>query len=110
MTGIHCSHLERGSILCQTAERDRASGSSVIPKSHTHLPIRFATKPLVKTRHCTLRKSGTNAFLHEVKGKVVPVLFLTKHRAMKAYWGSGGIAPLILCPGQFDRPQYVQKS
>jgi hypothetical protein len=30
------------------------------------------------------------------KGKVVPVLFLTKHHAMKAYWGSGCIAPLIL--------------
>jgi hypothetical protein len=30
------------------------------------------------------------------KGKVVPVLFLTEHHAMKAYWGSGGIAPLIL--------------
>jgi hypothetical protein len=29
------------------------------------------------------------------KGKVVPVL-LTKHHAMKAYWGSGRIAPLIL--------------
>jgi hypothetical protein len=27
-------------------------------------------------------------------GKVVPVL-LTEHHAMKAYWGSGGIAPLI---------------
>jgi hypothetical protein len=32
----------------------------------------------------------------EGKGKVVPVLFLTKNYAMKAYWGSGGIAPLIL--------------
>jgi hypothetical protein len=30
------------------------------------------------------------------KGKVVPVLFLTEHKAMKAYWRSGGIAPLIL--------------
>jgi hypothetical protein len=30
------------------------------------------------------------------KGKVVPVIFLTQHNAMKAYWGSGGIAPLIL--------------
>jgi len=30
------------------------------------------------------------------KGKVVPVLLLTEHHAMKAYWGSGGIAPLIL--------------
>jgi hypothetical protein len=31
------------------------------------------------------------------KGKVVPVL-LTKHRAMKAYWSSGGTAPPILLP------------
>jgi hypothetical protein len=31
----------------------------------------------------------------KVKSKVVP-LFLTEHRAMKVYWGSGGIAPLIL--------------
>jgi hypothetical protein len=34
-----------------------------------------------------------------VKGKKVNVklsLYLTKHHAMKAYWGSGGIAPLIL--------------
>jgi hypothetical protein len=29
-------------------------------------------------------------------GIVVPVLCLTKHHAMKAYWGSGGIAPRIL--------------
>jgi hypothetical protein len=32
------------------------------------------------------------------KGKVVPVLLLTEHHAMKAYWGSRGIAPLILLP------------
>jgi hypothetical protein len=30
------------------------------------------------------------------KGKVIPVLFYTEHHAMKAYWGSGRIAPLIL--------------
>jgi hypothetical protein len=30
------------------------------------------------------------------KGKVVPVLFLTEHDAMKAYWGGGSIAPRIL--------------
>jgi hypothetical protein len=29
------------------------------------------------------------------KGKV-PVVFLTEHHVMKAYWGSGGIAPCIL--------------
>jgi hypothetical protein len=31
-----------------------------------------------------------------LKDKVVPVFFLTEHHAMKAYWGSGGIAPIIL--------------
>jgi hypothetical protein len=31
----------------------------------------------------------------QVKDKVVPV-FLTEHHAMKAYWGSGSIAPRIL--------------
>jgi len=30
------------------------------------------------------------------KGKVVPVLLLTEHHAMNAYWGSGSIAPRIL--------------
>jgi hypothetical protein len=30
--------------------------------------------------------------------KVKLSLCLTKHHAMKAYWGSGGIAPLILLP------------
>jgi hypothetical protein len=32
----------------------------------------------------------------KVKVKVKLSLCLTKHHAMKAYWGSGGIAPLIL--------------
>jgi hypothetical protein len=30
------------------------------------------------------------------KGKVVPVLPLTEHHAMEAYWGSGGTDPRIL--------------
>jgi hypothetical protein len=30
------------------------------------------------------------------KGKVVPLLFLTEYHAMEAYWGSEGIAPIIL--------------
>jgi hypothetical protein len=32
------------------------------------------------------------------KVKIVPVLLLNEHHAMKAYWGSGIIAPLILWP------------
>jgi hypothetical protein len=35
----------------------------------------------------------SNLQVPQVKGKVVPVI---KHHAMKAYWGSGGIAPLII--------------
>jgi hypothetical protein len=34
--------------------------------------------------------------LGKSKGKVVPVLPLTEHHAMKAYWGSGSTAPSIL--------------
>jgi len=30
------------------------------------------------------------------KGKDVPLLLLTEHHAMKAYWGSGGTATIIL--------------
>jgi hypothetical protein len=29
------------------------------------------------------------------KGKVVPVPFFNDHNAMKAYWGSGDVAPRI---------------
>jgi hypothetical protein len=29
------------------------------------------------------------------KDKIVPVLFLIEHHAMKAYWGNGVIAALI---------------
>jgi hypothetical protein len=50
----------------------------------------------------TILLSGSEKFLNTIlkqvkvkKGKVVPVL-LTKHQAMKAYWGSGCITPLIL--------------
>jgi len=36
------------------------------------------------------------AVMTSQKGKVVPVLPLTEHHAMKAYWGSGCTAPPIL--------------
>jgi hypothetical protein len=32
----------------------------------------------------------------KAKGKIVPVLSLTEHHAMKAYWGNKGIAPRML--------------
>jgi hypothetical protein len=37
----------------------------------------------------------------ETAGKVVPVFFLSEHHAMKAYWGSGGIAALIVSPRHY---------
>jgi len=49
---------------------------------------------------CSLSRHNLNSTLpkekEKLKLKVVPVLFLTKHHAMKAYWGSGGIDPIIL--------------
>jgi hypothetical protein len=45
-----------------------------------------------------------------VKAEVVPVLFLTEHHAMRAYWGSGSVALTSAieggdrsasCPGSF---------
>jgi hypothetical protein len=45
-------------------------------------------------------RSGRKFFLPHIlvlyKKKVVPVLPLPEHHAMKAYWGSGGTAPPIL--------------
>jgi len=50
------------------------------------------------------------------KGKVVLVLFLTDHHSMKAYWGSGGIAPRILWGTRWrwvvsftSQPLYLQR-
>jgi len=37
--------------------------------------------------------------IRKSKGKVIHVLFLTEHKAMKAYWGSGCIASRILALG-----------
>jgi hypothetical protein len=36
--------------------------------------------------------TATHQHKSKGKGKIVPVIFLTEHHAMKAYW-SGGIAP-----------------
>jgi hypothetical protein len=41
----------------------------------------------------TRRRWEDNIRMVKVK---LSLCFLTKHHAMKAYWGSGGIAPLIL--------------
>jgi hypothetical protein len=52
----------------------------------------FVEKPLEK---CSLRKGGYERItLRWYKVKLY--LCLTKHHAMKTYWGSGDIAPHIL--------------
>jgi hypothetical protein len=73
---------------------------------HTELNLPMSSGPLVifttpKAKYTcapppqALGNSGIFC-LTSLKGKVVSVLFLTDHNAMKAYWGSGGIAQLIL--------------
>jgi hypothetical protein len=42
--------------------------------------------------------NSTHLFKVKGKGIVIPVLILTEHHAMEAYWGSGSIAPRILWP------------
>jgi hypothetical protein len=45
-----------------------------------------------------MKESEDNLKCLKVKGKykVIPVRLLTEHHAIKAYWGNGGMAPLIL--------------
>jgi hypothetical protein len=44
-----------------------------------------------------------NIIMDKGKGIVVPVLFLTEHHSMKAYWGSRGTGPHILDLGSIWR-------
>jgi hypothetical protein len=45
--------------------------------------------------------TGRNVLLNVTEGKrkVIPMLFLTEHHALKAYWGSEVIDPRILFLG-----------
>jgi hypothetical protein len=45
-----------------------------------------------------MKREDYNRYTTKGKGKanVVPVLLVAEYHAMKAYWGSGSIAPLIL--------------
>jgi len=62
----------------------------------THQWARNVHKTGRKTKKIPLvRPKGTRKDIIIVKGQVDPVL-LTEHHAMKAYWGSGDTAPLIL--------------
>jgi len=49
---------------------------------------------VIKSRK--MRCAGHVARIGDKKGKVIPLLLLTEHHAMKAYWGNAGIAPFIL--------------
>jgi hypothetical protein len=56
----------------------------------------FMYYPVLKYPLSTYFPHHTGPSKVKVKLSLCPVLFLTKHHAMKAYWGSGCIAPLIL--------------
>jgi hypothetical protein len=54
--------------------------------------VQFLFEDLMRTDHLGDLDIGEIILL----SKVVPVLPLTEHHAMKAYWGSVGTAPPIL--------------
>jgi len=66
--------------------------------SYTLLEINQVHK-IENTREISNDKSvgSIPACYTNCKGNVVPVLFLTEHHTMKAYWWSGGIDPRIIC-------------
>jgi hypothetical protein len=55
------------------------------------ITVKFLTTENVKSAEILIRLRWWNALKYPVlwlvKGRVVPVLFLTEHHAMKAYWG-----------------------
>jgi hypothetical protein len=61
------------------------------------MAIRNSYKTVVRISHGKRKLRGPSCrWEYNIKTKVVPVLLLTEHHAMKAFWGSGGTAPLIL--------------
>jgi hypothetical protein len=83
----------------------------------TFLKFSLITSPLFDDSRSWWRQWPKRPnFVLKGKSKVVPVLFLTEHRFMKAYWGSGNIAPRILDLGTrwrwvvsyMSRPLYPQ--
>jgi hypothetical protein len=54
----------------------------------------YTSTPPKRLHGSILKYRGKSTLLS--KCKVVPVLYLTEHHAMKAYYGSGGISPRIL--------------
>jgi len=46
--------------------------------------------------HMITGRKGFTRVSYYIKVKFSLCFFLTEHHAMMAYWGSGGIAPLIL--------------
>jgi hypothetical protein len=72
-----------------------AHGGSITPDrcnfitAYTNWDIIYFAAPVTPHSH-------VHRETEEVKVKVKLSLYLTKHHAMKTYWGSGGIAPCIL--------------
>jgi hypothetical protein len=61
--------------------------------------VNTCQKPVLNRLFCLWKPldfNNSNRIRQKIKkGKFVPVL-LTEHHAVKAYWGSGGIASLVL--------------
>jgi len=61
-----------------------------------HTVTSFSISLQVAVENKRITRSNFIPTVIKVKGKVVPVLLLIEHHAMKAYLGSGGIALLIV--------------
>jgi len=60
-----------------------------------HLPITLLTQLSVDFTTSMVKKLYEKKFTcYQIMAKLS--LYLTKHHAMKTYWGNGGIAPRIL--------------
>jgi hypothetical protein len=59
-----------------------------------HNKLKKHSENMVRLKY--LETTITDKNYSKSKSKVVPVLFFTEHHAMKEYWGSRGIALLIL--------------
>jgi hypothetical protein len=89
---------------CKNASLAKGGTSKKRPSPHLHKVPTLSNKASPRTLQTVLVETivmtevevlPRNMLEGKGEGKVVPVL-LTEHQAMKAYWGSGFIAPRVI--------------
>jgi hypothetical protein len=97
-----CTIANWGSYSNLTSDNQNFEGSCLNSTSfisaHSLFLLEYNCKYMCICGHCIFQATSNVVILFRQKVKLKLSLCLTKHHAMKAYWGSGGIAPLILWP------------